>query len=217
MNAYFRSTKRVYEWSVLAENLLTLYINLFDKPDEMKSKEQKSLLLEVLDEGVKKMIAAQRQLDKSSRSFNRAAGKLTSLNQRLAAEFDSKSNYYAEKAADLRLKGYGGAAVFGIIGLGIAYFVLEKNVIRELNEKLEMIKKFYDEMHEKVSKAFIDIEKTKDELKYEIREIGDIKIQTEETRTYVIIDKDLQSFAINSAKNLIDKCHEFRKRHSNLI
>lgn len=213
MDAYFRSTQSVYEWSSLAEKLLERYIRLFEQNDEAKSTAQKVILLKVFDEGIDKMKVAQKELDNSSAAFNKAAGNLTSLRHRLTNEFDSKSDYYAEKVSLLRLKGYGGAAVFGLTGLAIAWLTLEKNIIPELDEKLASIKKFYDEMEAKVSKAFVDIDTTKMRLKDEIRVIGELKTQTDETKTYVILDAELQSIATDSAKELIEKCRQYRERH----
>lgn len=215
MDAYFRSTQSVYEWSSLVVKLLDVYIQLFDQNDETKSESQKSILVSVLGDGIEKMKVAQKELENSSSSFNQAAGKLTSLNHRLAIEFDSKSDYYAEKVAMLRIKGYSGAAIFGLTGLGVAYIVLENKMIPELTAKLESIKRFYEDAQSKVSKAFDDIDETKNKLKDEIRVIGDLKVQTLETKTFVVMDKDLCDVAINSARELIEKCHEYRKRHIN--
>lgn len=215
MDAYFRSTQSVYEWAGLSIPLLTAYIALFNEHDQKKSETQKTMLLTVLDKGIARMKEAQNELDKSSGSFNLAAGKLTSLNARLRDDFDEKSAFFDSKISDIRLKVYLGSAILGPFGLIIAAGVLEGKIVPDLKAKLEDIRVFYEEMRNKVKKAATDIDDTKLMLKDEIRVIGDLKTQTEETKTFVIMDDDttIQEFAIESAKSLIEKCKDYRHRH----
>lgn len=168
----------------------------------------------MLEEGMAKMNEAQKELQSSSSSFNDAAGKLTSLNIRLEAEFDSKSDFYKQKVTTLRMVGYGGAACFGLPGLGVAYIVLENNMIPELTAKLESIKKFYQDMKEQVSKAFIDIDNTKTQLQDEIRVIGILKVQAQDVHTTVTMGAADEEDITESATELMKRCKEFRQRHS---
>lgn len=213
MDAYHRSVQIVYEWTGLAGPLLKTYIKLFERNDEDKANAQKQILLKVLDDGIKSMKQAQIDLDKSSSRFNDAAGELTSLNIRLAGEFDSKSSYFDSKVTKMRIMGYGGGLILGPFGLGIAYIVLEKNIIPDLTKTFEGIKKFYEDMTTKVSEAFTGIDTTKDKLTQEIRVVGNLKVQTQETQTMVFHNIADKEDIIESANELIIKCKEYRDRH----
>lgn len=69
----------MYVWCGTVSRLLSKYIQLFQKLDLVKAIEQKKILLDVLDDGIDKMIEAQEYLGESSTKFNEAAGKLTTL------------------------------------------------------------------------------------------------------------------------------------------
>lgn len=62
------------------------------------------------------------------------------------------------------------------------------------------------------------IDETKDRLKQEIRIIGDVKVATEETNTFISVDyvSELRETIVQSARNLIDKCNEYARRHNEL-
>lgn len=215
MDAYFRSTQSVFEWAGFAANLLETYIKLFAQNDASKSESQKKLLVKVLVNGIERMTLAQGELDNSSASFNVAAGKLTSLNHRLETEFDSKSGFYQDTLSVLRH----GGVIFEIIGhispIGkVGDLVVNKVLVPELDKKFQSIKFFYDETKSRVAKAYDDITETKEKLRDEIRVIGEFKIRTDETYTYVDMDQDLKDMAIDVASKLIVQCREYRERHS---
>lgn len=218
MDAYFLASQSIYEWCGLVVPLLTTYMQLFKGINAAKSTVQKTFLLKVLEDGIIKMKKSQEELSCSSTSFNDAAGKLTALNVRFENEFDGKSAFFAKKVEQLRLKTYLPVAAFGgPFGMAIAAGVLEGKLIPELKKRLNSIREFYDDLVKKVSKAYADIDETKLKLKEEIRVIGDLKTQTEETKTYVNLDdlEALRDIIIESVNTLITKCNEYRERHSN--
>lgn len=216
MDAYFRATQSVYEWCGLAVPLLKAYKKLYEGAmNQGKFTAQRTLLLKVLDDGIAKMEKAQDELAASSKSFNDSAGKLTSLKRRLQTDFDEKSEYFQHQVSELRKKAYIGAAFAGPFGLAIAAGVVEGKYIPELKAKMKNIQKFYDELQSTVAKSFVDIDETKAKLKEEIRIIGDLKTQTEETRTFIGLDDtpELKSTIIESVDSLIKKCTDYRTRH----
>lgn len=214
MDAYFWASQSIYEWCGLVVPLLTTYIQLFNGINPVKSAAQKILLLKVLDDAMAKMNKSQGELANSATSLNDAAGKLTALNTRFANEFDEKSAFFQSKVDGIRITG---ASFGGLFGINIAADNLEEKLLPELKERLNSIKQFYGHLEDKVSKAFADIDGTKLKLKDEIRMIGDLKTQTEETRPYVDLDnvEALRDTIIESTNNLITKCNEYRERHSN--
>lgn len=94
---------------------------------------------------------------------------------------------------------------------------MEGKFVPELWDKINSIKGFYDLLRSKVEKAFLDIDTTKRVLKMEIQEIGELKVQTEETKTFVSMDdvEALRDIVTKSAHDLIEKSIQYRKRHIN--
>lgn len=218
MDAYFRATQSVYEWCGLAIKLLNTYTTLFKgQMNQSKFSAQRTLLLKVLDNGLEKMSAGQKQLGDSSSSFNVAAGKLTSLNYRLATDFSENSEYYKSQISRIRAVAYGAAAPFTLLGLSIAAGVVEGKLIPELKAKMASIEKWYKEVTVEVQNSFKNIDETKAMLKQEIRQIGDLRVQTDVTKTMVEMDDspDLKKEVLASVADLIKKCKEYQTRHIN--
>lgn len=216
MDAYFRATQSVYEWCGLAVRLLTTYTTLFKgQMNQGKFNAQRTLLLKVLDDGIKKMTDGQKQLGDSSSSFNVAAGKLTSLNHRLATDFSQNSEYFQSQISRIRAVAYASAAPFTLLGLSIAAGVVEGKLIPELKAKMASIEKWYKDVTAEVEKSFKNIDDTKAKLKEEIRHIGDLKVQTETTKTYIELDDtpEMKEEVLTSVADLIKKCKEYQNRH----
>lgn len=220
IDSYFSASQNVYEWTGLAMSHLKLYIRLFDMYSTRTAQSQKQLLIAMLADGVEKMTAAQDQLGKSSMSFNRVFGKLTILLVRLESEFDERSEFYQSKLAILRTITKGAKYVGqipGLFGLTVKHLggLLEEHVTLVLAAKLDSITQFYDNLKEKVHQAFADIYKTKSILNNEIERIGELKVQTQQTQTFVGLDSlpEIRDLAIQYAQELIDKCQEYRHSH----
>lgn len=215
IDAYFTASQNVYEWTGLTIPLLQVYIKLYNGYNEAKAAGQKKLLLQVLEDGVDRMNAAQEELYKSSASFNGAAGKLTVLHSRFAVEFDEKSEYFQSKITQIRLGAYLGSAVFGIVGVAIAAGVVEGKLVPDLKEKMASIEKFYDHLNEKILQAAKDIDETKKQLQEEIEHIGKLKVATKTTTAFIDLDEipDMRDIVIKSINDLITNCIEYRTRH----
>lgn len=214
ISAYHRSTEHVYEWCYLVVPMLKKYIELFDGMNESKLAEQKDLLVEILDNGIKEMENAQKELDEASSHFNSLAGTLTSFRHQLDSDFSDHSDYIEGKKSEIRKKGYGSASIFGPIGWAIAAGIIEGKLIPELMARLRKIEDFYQKLNDLVDRSFTNIRESKDKIKDEIRVIGDLKVQTEETKTYGEIDytPELKEIVIEAAQNLIKKCNEYKRR-----
>lgn len=221
-DSYNGATQCIYEWCTLAKQFLGNYRQLFEKRPSNAYDQMKALLIQVLDNGTVKMSAGQTKLQQSSMNFNNASGKLTTLHSRFTNEFDSKSSYYAGKVAQIRKEAYAGAAagvVGGPLGLLIAYAVaagtVEGKLIPELNQKLNEIKNFFDHLKSLIAQSNTDIDATKNKLQAEVKNIGVMKTQNEETKTLIPLDEldVLRDNILGSVNNLIAQCDEYQKRH----
>lgn len=219
MDNYFSATQSVREWCQLTIPLLNAYLGLFTgEMNQGKFNAQRTLLLKVLNDGILKMEKAQKDLYTSSSSFNDASGKLTSLKHRLETDFNQNSEYYKSQISRIRAVAYGSAAPFGLFGIAIAAGVVEGKLIPELNAKMKSIEVFYGNVQGLVQQSFKDIDSTKAKLKEEIRVIGDLKVQTDETKTFIELDNEpaLKQTVVDSVKALIAKCKAYIARHINL-
>lgn len=216
MAYYSSASQNIYEWAGTVQPLLKVYIKLFDKHTEEKAQTQRKLMLKVLDEGIEKMTAARKDLEKSSRSFNDAGGKLEDLQIRFNAEFDEKSEFIQSKILKVKIGAYTGGALFGIPGLLIAHYFAVGNFVPKLLEKLDGIEKFYKELKTKVQTGSEQIDNIKSTLKKEVQHITDLKVQTENTKSYVNTDDipEVRDEVIESVKQLITHCDAYRTRHN---
>lgn len=217
---YFASTQVIYEWCATSSELLKAYITLFQEYDERKATAQKAILLKVLGDGIGKMTKSQDALQKSSESFNSAAGKLVALNAQLSNDFSDKSLFFQNQVDKLRKEAYGGAAggiIAGPFGLIVSYSiaagVVEGKLVPALKAKLDSVKTFFENLKTTITSAADEITKTKDKLKDEVSVIGTMKSQTETTQLYVEYDDMMLSLLKDAATKLIAQCAAYQKRH----
>jgi hypothetical protein len=138
---YQYSTQAVYCWWKLATALLEDFMKLFTSiMDKGKARAWLGLFTTILDIGQKRMTDAMYQLEASSKSFNTAAGKLTTLNSMLKEDFSKGSSYFDSAVNKVCTDAYAGAAVgaaFGPIGLAISYSIATGVVEGKLIPNLE--------------------------------------------------------------------------------
>lgn len=215
MDAYFAASQDVYEFAGTIATHLELYIKLFNGHNARKAGAQKNLLLEIFDSGLKKLKSAQEQLGKSSESFNSVFGQLSTLRKRFEDEFDMHSEYFQIKMKIYKKGSHFFGSLFGISGYFLGAEIGNQRYVRKLQQELERIKMFYYYLHVKIPQAFNNIDDTKKIIRNEIHHISELKVQIEETQTFVILDymADVRDEAINAAQNLITKCMAYRKRH----
>lgn len=216
MDSYHAATNSIYSWCKKTTNLLSSYIQMFNNFNgKSSSEEQKNLLIQVLDHGIKMMTEAQNQLESSASSFNEAAGQLTSLYSRLQGDSDRNSQHFQDLIKTRRLQIYGPLAFTGILGLGIGAAVVELKVIPDIRKEMEEVKSFFRSLKDKVTRALKDIDSTKTQLQNEIRVIGDLRVQTEATKSFVDLDgfESLRDTVIGAAKDLLNMCNDFIRTH----
>lgn len=216
IDAYFSASQDVYELAGTIATHLELYIKLFNGHDARQAEAQKNLLIKIFDSGLKKLKSAQEQLGESSASFNAVFGQLSTLRKRFEDEFDAQSEFFQTKMKVIdkgsRLLGL---SIFGLSGFFLGAEFGYQKYVRELQQELERIKRFYYFLQVKIAQASNNIDDTKKVLRTEIQHISDLKVQILQTQTFVDLDyvPDLRDKAINTAQNLIAKCMGYRKRH----
>lgn len=213
INAYTRSTQSIYDWTSTVIPFLQTYIQLFDKNTADDAKAQKTILLDLLDKGINSMTNAQTDLGISSSSFNDAAGKLTSVRIIFSNELKSEKEKYQRELEIIRRPPFM-SSMSGSLPALLHNYVVETRFVPEIIAKLDAVSKFYDTMEETVVKVSEDIDETKSRLNDEIRIIGDLKVETQNTQVFVDMDATLEAFIIEAAQGLIDKCYEFRRKHT---
>lgn len=207
ISAYARSTRSIYDWTSVAIPFLNAYIQLFNENTADDAKAQKTILVGLLDEGMKSMTNAQTELDVSSSSFNKAAGKLTSIRQILFLELKSKKEKYQRDYERAKRP-----PIFGLLPYVHARLMNKKNE-KKLIANLESVSNFYDTMEHTTLKASTDIEDTKSKLRDETRIIGNLIVETKTTQVFVNMDHSLEDLIIESVEDLIQKCNQFRQKH----
>lgn len=216
INAYFSASESVYEWTGTAITDLGLYIKLFSHYDVRRAAAQRKLLIDLLGSGVEKMSAAQKQLDKSSKSFNRVYSELSTLRKRFEDEFDETSEFFQVKMELIRSGShFWGSSLFGLSGYFFGEEIGERKYVNKLKRELRKIEMFYYHLHLKIEQALNNIVDTKKILGVEIQHITEMKIQVGDTKVFVGLDEvpDMRDAIIETAKDLISKCEQYRKKH----
>lgn len=215
IDAYHHASEFIFRWSDEAMPLLNTYIELFDEHTVEKAHLQKELLVQMLTKGVAQMNSAQNAIEESSISFNIATGKLVTLNTRFMVEFDEKSDYFQSQIESMR-RIY--RRKFGILAATIGYVLIRWKFIPELKDKIFEIETYYEHLESKVNQTFRDIDNIKRILYMEIQEIGNLKMKTKETETYMDLDNapQLRDTLVHSAQDLIADCNEYSRKHGGI-
>lgn len=214
IDAYYRASEFIFSWSNAAIPLLITYVKLFDDHTAEKADIQNKLLIEMLGKGVTELQAAQAAISESSMRFNIATGKLTTLNSRFQVDSDEQSEFFRSKVDEIRSL-HGKSLVYGPITSYLIAALNEFIHVPKLKKTLKKVRKFYDKLKLKVEQAYRDVDVTKILLNFEILEIGDLKVQAKETRAFTDLDKipELRDSLVQSAKNLIIDCFDYRRKH----
>lgn len=221
-DCYFSATQSIYEWCGLTTKLLAIYLDLFNKRTSKTYEAQRALLIKVLEDGIVKMSAGQDKILQCSAYFNNVSGDLTVLHSRFGNEFNSNSSYVLGKINRIREEAYAGAisgicgGPFGlIISYAIAAGVAEGQLIPELMSRLKEVQNFYDNLKAIIDKTNVDIDSTKRKLQEEVSNIGEMKTQTDSTKTLIPMDEldALRDSILDAVNTLIAQCNEYQKRH----
>lgn len=101
VNEYFTSVRKVFRWSLLAENAVNTYGSLIEQGNTTETDTQRKHLIEALKKGVRVLKNATNELESSSVNFNYAHGILTSLFVRFRQESEVNKEVCKEKVRDV--------------------------------------------------------------------------------------------------------------------
>lgn len=201
IDAFFYASQKIREWADIIESHLQLVNKLFDEHDARKAESQKQLLVEVLDNGVAQINAAQTHL-------------VNSLPNLLAADriILASRNVFIEK-----WKVYHAKLRKPIHFLG-AYRSRDKKYIAANVNKIKAIIKIYSDLLGTVKRAAQTILRGDNILRTQATAIADLKKQMQSMALFgnVVERLDLRDQIIESAQLVIENSQEFRKKHANV-
>lgn len=194
----FTATFGVYEWCRYASTILLAYRNLFDgskKMDERMITAQKTLVFEVLDEGIAEMHDAQNKLATNLKNLIETAKILKLLNARFRADFEKNKDKY--QAIETKLNRFDVGFMHGLIRHGVDPKIMID--ITSVRSKMECIEKFYGDFTRLVETSLADADDTIGQLNVELNVIGNLRQQVETIRPMI----DSQVDDTLKAKNVI--------------
>lgn len=219
--SYFMATQRVYEWCDLIVHRLESYFHngLSSSSTKATVKMQLHIIIEILEQGLKKMAVAQDKLNKASENFNKALESITALVAQLNADFNPQSDFINERVERLMeadqnkpcTDWYCNNVVFRL-----------KKLLQQMQYKLNKVKKFHEKLKNALKIANTKIDETKAKLQVEIIVIDDLKSQAI-SRFNVIdeiidineFDKTIQKEIASVLKKLIEESRQYREQHNN--
>lgn len=115
---YFEASQKVYEWTVFATPILSIYLDLLNN---------KNLVISVLDDGVKKIGESITKLDDVVKEFNHAHNGFLALIDQLKVDFNTTLQGLSDKVVMTRKQFYIGASILtaggGLFG-GVVGFIM---------------------------------------------------------------------------------------------
>jgi len=200
MNAndvYFSESQNAYEWSSVVQPLLkaTMHIG--------KSESITKALNKLLNDGTTKLGNAETKLQQASDSFEPLTSRMSELNTGLAAGFVKQQKTFEDKLKEMRAadkKGPNGP--------------FEKELVPQMNAKLEAIKKFNSDLGQTFNDEMRNIDSTKGKLQEEISNIETVKSKIEPLQTVLNADTGSMTDVKETSQELIAASEKYRERHN---
>lgn len=215
MDGHNSVSQSIYEWCGLSASLLATYVKLFDGGNASKQNAQKTILIKVLENGMKQMGKALGKLGICASEFRGTSAMLATLLVQLGKDYDENSEYFRQKIKQiLRESSSAAAQISGPSGAtGIASTVIEERLIAELKERFKSIREYHENSKKIVDQAIVDIEQSKEKLNEKIQKIGEQKEKIDKTGSYTPTDEQRKSL-VQTVENFISNCNEYRRKHA---
>lgn len=201
IDSFLYASQKINELVSLIESHLKLYVKLFDGGDGRKAATQKQLLIEILDNGVEQLTAAQVNLGDSSLSFDFAVVSLRELRKyRFGSEYDDMVENFESRMAEFPTK----------------LRSTDKQTIRSLLDRMSAIMDICTNLWNKVAQSSQNIAYAKGVFRKEIQSFTDMKIEMHRMMTFDNLEpmSDFRAVTIQSAQNVIAKCEDYRNKHA---
>lgn len=209
IDAYDSASQTIYEWTGLAPTTLKRYIELFSLSDPAALTTQRNFLLRVLDNGIKKLGKAQKEIGDNSAAFNMTSGQLQALVAQLKIDYNENSPYFQNRVKQIIASQSGG------------WFDPKPDrakIVAELKAKLKPILEFYVRLSANVQQAFEVLNQTLSELNGQIQVLVNRSEQIEAASHAdgpVYADTaEHRDAAIHAAQSLIDLSQAYRQAHA---
>lgn len=236
---YFQSASIMYEWATFASTALTIYLEIIDSDNYNGT----DLIIDVLDQGIKKMNETIPLLEGVYGEFSDASNNLELLSQEFNVTKLHMDGEYLNKELKIRVRGYLGgvasSAVVGLmssvltdvfcptcdeeikalVGLGAAALgTLTSTAVIEAKfiQDVENLIEDIQEYYDSTSKAMENVSENIDKTIVEIKsEINRLHaLKANAELTNNLIMRDFVVIAIKSSvKKLIDVCNEYIAFH----
>lgn len=218
MNTYFLSTQSIYKWSGIAMNHFQLYLLQLQNTTEDEAMKQYQIVNQILEEGLKKILIAQQELQEASSSFDEISE--VTLTPRLDEDFDDYSALSKQQVRRLKSnKKKSKKCILGICWDTDTTRYL-RSTIRKIEENLVKFKKLNDELKEAIKGAEYKAKDMKAKFIDEFNAMVYVKSQTQ-VALYTVstiieenaFDPEINNLIEVAVENLIKKCRKFRARH----
>ena len=207
-----------HEWCAVAVNLFPLYLQQLQNASKDEAMKQHRIVIPVLENGFKKITAAQKRLEEIWSSFSEASGRNITLSFQINGEFNEYRDHYVYKLNQHLQSDEAGSirCMFWICSdTSLTYHI--RSMLDEIAKKMEKVRKDLDT---EFKNSDPKINETRAKLKREVVAISDVKSQAQITLDTI---KDIievgahDSVIINeikiSAEKLIKECQNYKARH----
>lgn len=192
-DTHFSEAQSAYEWASLIKTVLKALLRV-------QSDGTKRAINKMLDDGLQKLDTDLQNLQHSSMDIDELKWKTTKLMSDLDAQYEKEIQ---EKRVKLQQM-YDSAKSLN---------AKQKNVMTQLKEKMDSMKRLHDELAQRLSENVVHMESKKSKLKDEIENIDSLKSKIDPLKA--LLNSDSTAEDLNKAgQDLLAECDKFRERYS---
>lgn len=215
MNFCTTAANNAYQWSGCVVPAIEAYNILFNKTGEDLASAQKTLLLDVLEDGLQVLEDTLPALANCSSFFWNAADKLPLLSSRIENEFGVFGNYHLRQLDKLESAVDTNATLSRhyIATYGPLFRLAKRKFDAELRTEMESIKESYEIFKEKLINATVHIGQTKSALKAQIEIVEDLRFETKYSDIFANLDPRPNEQITESVNDLIKNCNILHQKY----
>lgn len=204
-DAYDSATQSIYELSKYLSSTLSKYIQLFKSTNPAVVTVQKNLLSSALDNNVKHLSKAQKDMAATVAALNSVAEEYKALLDQLKIDYNDNSSFFKNRLNKIIQEKSGFGAIF-------RKKKIQAEAIAELKAKIKPIEAFYTDASGTVQQAIASFGQTPSKLDENLQAIGQHKSELGHSNTDDA--KESSDAIIHAAQALIAKCKEYLQRHA---
>lgn len=205
IDAYDSVTQSIYEMCGSVTSTLSRYVQLFNVPNPATMTTQKNLLISTLDNGIRHLKQAQKELVHTLSALKTASDEFKSLLSQLKIDYSENSDFFKNRLNKIVAEKSGFWSFF-------KKKQIEKEAIAELKAKTKPIETFYTDANVIVQQALENLDQTSVKLNENLKTVEQQKTQLSTSNADDASGS--RDAIIQSAQALIAKCHEYSQRHA---